>query len=112
MIKEKEVHELIDQLYNYISFAEGEEPKVGKLNELFIEGAVVIEYSDDQCLTFVQKTIETHIQEFKDVLEKYPIIKEKGFTEIPLEKHITFSGPLAYVESKYEKNILTEKNLL
>jgi len=43
MINKEEVQLLLDQLYEYMTFKEGEEPHFDRLKNLFVNGALVIE---------------------------------------------------------------------
>jgi len=110
MINKEEVQLLLDQLYEYMTFKEGEEPHFDRLKNLFVNGALVIEYIDEACQQHIQKDIGKHIEEMNKVFTDYPQIKSKGFSEKELSNTITIYGPMAHVRSQYEKKYFNGKN--
>lgn len=109
MISETAVQRLLDNLYEYISFKAGDEPNLVRLLELFDERAIIIEYLDKSCKECARKSIYQHIEETINIFKQYPEIKSRGFNEVELHNTITIKGPVAYVESVYEKSYFNGK---
>lgn len=95
---------LLDQIYDYMSFKEGQQPRYELLMELFHEEALIIEYTDKEFQYYSEKNIHRHIAEIEYVFSKDPEIKSKGFSVKELKNTISISGPTALVKSVYEKS--------
>ncbi|MBN2694562.1 hypothetical protein JXR93_07855 [bacterium] len=109
-MKKNDIQILLDKLYEYISFQEGEEPNFFRINELFVDGAKVIEYKDKDFINYNEKNINLHILEMNEVFSKYPLIKSKGFREKEIENDIIINGPVAFVKSRYLKKYFNGKD--
>lgn len=97
------IQSFLEDFYAYISFEEGQEPNLESFRGLFMDEAVLIEYSDTSKGILSVDNIEHHVYEFEKVFHDYPIIKSKGFNEKEISHTISISGPMAFVESKYLK---------
>lgn len=111
-MKMEVVQKLLDNLYESISFNEGEEPDFNNLSKLFLDGAKVMEYQDDKFTKYKVKDINEHVKEMYDVFNKYPEIKNKGFLEYEIENEIVFYGPIAFVKSNYFKKYFNGKETI
>lgn len=102
-MNEKIIQSFLEKFYAYISFEEGQEPNLESFRGLFMDEAVLVEYSDIKQGTLSIDNIDHHVYEFEKVFQDYPIIKSKGFNEKEISHKISISGPMAFVESKYLK---------
>jgi hypothetical protein len=74
-----------------------------------MDGAVCIETVNGKSRS---KTINEHIDEMKEVFEKYPFLKSKGFKEKNVELKIIEHHPSYFVSSTYEKVYFNGKDLV
>lgn len=108
----KYIEEFMKSFYSAISCEKGQQPEYVKLQNHFVENAILAEYIRGREIPRI-KSIETHINEIKKAFETYKFLSENGFFEEELNKEIVTSGQITMIKSSYEKRYFDgEKNIV
>lgn len=94
------LEEFLKRFYETISFSKTEAFKAAGFQSLFCKDAVLLEKQGNGRL---QKTVESHIQEFKQVIQEYPQLFVEGFHEHQLSYEVIEEEAYYLVSSHYEK---------
>ncbi len=103
---EKSAEQVIDTLYDLVSFEKGNSPDWQKVRQLFFDEAVIeLRTSRTELALF---DLDGFINDFKKFIESANV-EETGFTETILKKHGKVFGNVAWFSVLYEAEVTGTK---
>jgi hypothetical protein len=94
--------EIVDKLYELVTFEKGTEPDWGKVKELFIDEAIIVLRTSRTDNTIFDP--DGFVSDFKRFIDDFNV-KETGFSENILKKHGRVFGDIAWYMVLYEAKI-------